>query len=137
MYDGFSDKDAHSVAWFEIMKNFLKLAFVGDHREVRCPCNRCRNRKMLFEYEMSGHIAKYGFMLNYLLWHRHGEMQTPTTAKPNESDDEDQMDDMIAHIGMEYDLAFSNEKVHDGTDLIVLQVVTCLMAMKSNYNFSN
>jgi hypothetical protein len=41
MYDGFSDKGAHSVEWFEIVKNFLKLAFSGDHREAKCLCNRC------------------------------------------------------------------------------------------------
>jgi hypothetical protein len=40
MYDEFSDKDAHSVEWFEIAKNFLKIAFAGDHREAKCPCNR-------------------------------------------------------------------------------------------------
>jgi hypothetical protein len=34
-------------------------------------------------------------------------------------------------------LAASDEKVHDGTDLTVLQAVTYLMAMKSKYNFSN
>jgi hypothetical protein len=34
-------------------------------------------------------------------------------------------------------LAASDEKVHNGTDLIVLQAVTCLMGMKSKYNFSN
>jgi hypothetical protein len=62
---------------------------------------------------------------------------------------------MIADIGMEYDLEFrtqhpspdvqnfyrllaaSDEKVHDGTELTVLQVVTRLMGMKSKYNFSN
>jgi hypothetical protein len=37
MYDGFSDKDAHSAEWFEIAKNFLKLVFAGD----QCPCNMC------------------------------------------------------------------------------------------------
>jgi hypothetical protein len=65
------------------------------------------------------------------------------------------MDDMIADIGMEYDLesrdqhpplwvqnfyrllAASDEKVHDGTELTVLQAVTHLMGMKSKYNFSN
>jgi hypothetical protein len=30
-----------------------------------------------------------------------------------------------------------DEKVHDDTNVTVLHVVTCLMAMKSNYNFSN
>jgi hypothetical protein len=34
MYDRFSDKGAHSAKWFEIAKNFLKLIFAGDHREV-------------------------------------------------------------------------------------------------------
>jgi hypothetical protein len=65
------------------------------------------------------------------------------------------MDDMIADIGIEYDLgsgdqhppsdvqnfymllAASDEKVHDSTDLTVLQTVMHLMAMKSKYNFSN
>jgi hypothetical protein len=75
MYDGFSDKGAHSVKWFELAKNFLKLAFVGDRREVKCPCNRCQNRRMLSEYEMSDHIAKHGFISNYLVWHQHGEVQ--------------------------------------------------------------
>jgi hypothetical protein len=41
MYDGFSDNCAHSTEWFEIAKNFLKLAFAGDRREAKCPCNRC------------------------------------------------------------------------------------------------
>jgi hypothetical protein len=65
------------------------------------------------------------------------------------------MDDMIADIGMEYDLgsgdqhpppevqnfykllAILEEKVHDGTTLTVLQAVTRLMVLKSKYNFSN
>jgi hypothetical protein len=65
------------------------------------------------------------------------------------------MDDMIADISMEYDLwsgdqhrpskvpnfyrllAASNKKLHDGTDLIILQAASCLMGMKSKYNFSH
>jgi hypothetical protein len=34
-------------------------------------------------------------------------------------------------------LAASEEKVHDGTELTILQAMTCLMGMKSKYNFSN
>jgi hypothetical protein len=34
-------------------------------------------------------------------------------------------------------ISTSEEKVHDGTDVIVLQIVTYLMAMKSKYNFLN
>jgi hypothetical protein len=69
MYDRFSDKGAHSAEWFEIVKNFLKLVFAGDRREAKCPCNRCQNRRIWSEYEMSGHIAKHGFMPNYVVWH--------------------------------------------------------------------
>jgi hypothetical protein len=110
---------------------------------------------MLSEYEMFGHIAKKRFMPDYLVWHQHGEVQPPATAELDGNDDEDRMNDMIADIGMEYDLgsrdqhpppevqnfyrllATSEEKVHDGTALTVLQAVTCLMAMKSKYNFLN
>jgi hypothetical protein len=109
MYDRFNDKGAHSIEWYEIGKNFLKLAFAGDHREVKCPCNRCQNRQMLSEYEMFGHIAKPEFMPKYLVWHQHGEVQVAAPAKSDESGDEDRMDHMIAYIGMEYDLGSGDE----------------------------
>jgi hypothetical protein len=65
-------------------------------------------------------------------------VQPPAAAESDGNDDEDQMDDMIANIGMEYDLgsgdqhppsevqnfyrllAASEEKVHDGIALTVL-----------------
>jgi hypothetical protein len=104
MYDGFSDKGAHSAEWFEVAKNFLKLAVVGDCREAKCSCNRCQNRRMLSEYEMSGHIVKHRFMPNYLVWHQHGEVQAATPTESDGSDDGDRVDDMIVDIAMEYDL---------------------------------
>jgi hypothetical protein len=155
MYDRFSDKGTHSAEWFEIVKKFLKLAFVGDRREAKCPCNRCQNRRMLSEYEMSGHIAKHGFMSNYLVWHQHGELQAPAANESDGSDIEDWMDDMIVDIGIEYNLGSgdqhrppevqnfyrllvaSDEKVYDGTDMTVLQAMMHLMAMKLKYNFLN
>jgi hypothetical protein len=133
----------------------LSLAFAGDHHEAKCPCNRCQNRRMLSEYEMFDHIAKHRSMPNYLVWQQHGEVQAAAAAELDRSDDEDRMDDMIANIGMEYDLGSgdqhppsevqnfyrlldaSDEKVHDGAELTVQQVVTHLMGMKSKYNFSN
>jgi hypothetical protein len=48
-------------------QEFLKLAFTGGHREASCPCSRCKNKRMLLEYEISGHLAKKEFMTNYLL----------------------------------------------------------------------
>jgi hypothetical protein len=109
MYDGFSDKGAHPAKWFEVAKNFLKLAFASDRREAKYPCNRCRNRRMLSEYEMSDHITKHGFMLNYLVWQQHGEVQVAALAESDRSDDEDRMNDMIADTGMEYDLGYGDQ----------------------------
>jgi hypothetical protein len=59
---------------------------------------------MLSEYEISGHIAKRGFMPNYLVWHQHGEVQAPAPTESDGSDDEDRMDDMIVDFDMEYDI---------------------------------
>jgi hypothetical protein len=77
-------------------------------------------------------------------------------AVANESDgnnDVDRMNDMIADIGRGYDmesedpllevqnfyrlLVASEEKVHNGTDVTVLQAMTHLMGFKSKYSFSN
>jgi hypothetical protein len=52
----------------------MKLAFASDCYEMKCMCNRCQNRRMLSEYDMSVHIAKEGFILIYLVWHQHGEV---------------------------------------------------------------
>jgi hypothetical protein len=69
------------------------------------------------------------------------------------NDDVNRMDDMVADIRRGYDresedppskvqifyrlLTASEEKVHDGTDVTVLQAVTYLMAFKSKYSFLN
>jgi hypothetical protein len=108
---------------------------------------------MLSEYETSAHIAKKGFMSNYLVWYQHGEMQPLVADELDGYNDQDRMDDKEADIGRGYDLksadpqqkvqnlymlfATSEEKVHDGTDVTVLQAVTRVMVLKSKYNFSN
>jgi hypothetical protein len=95
-------------------------------------------------------------MSNYLVWRDHGEVEPPVIgAKSDEDENDDRMDKMVADIGMKYEvgsgeqrqppkvqnfyrlLTAADEKVHDGTDVTILHAVTCLMAMKSNYNFSN
>jgi hypothetical protein len=92
-------------------------------------------------------------MPNYLVWCEHGEVET--TVVSDRDEDVDRMDDMVDDIRNEYPELRNNEalpedvkefykllkaseaKVHKGTDVSVLQAVTRLMAMKSNYNFSN
>jgi hypothetical protein len=102
---------------------------------------------------MSTHLAKKGFMMNYLLWHQYGEVQSVVADESDGNDVVDRMDDMIADIGRGHDLesedtlqevqnfyklfAASAEKVHDGTKVTVLQAVTHLMPFKSKYSFSN
>jgi hypothetical protein len=104
MYDGFNDTSKHSTEWIWISKEFLKLAFAGDHREGSCPCSRCEKRKMLSEYEMSAHLAKKEFMPNYLLWHQHREVQLAVANESDGNDDVNWIDDMVADIGRGYDL---------------------------------
>jgi hypothetical protein len=90
-------------------------------------------------------------MMNYLVWYNHREVQLAESDDENE----DQMDDMIPDIDIEYNRGSgeqhpplevqnfyklhvaSDEKVQDGTDVTVLQVVTCLLVIKSIYSFSN
>jgi hypothetical protein len=93
-------------------------------------------------------------MPNYMVWRDHRDVEElPVESDGNE--DEDHMDEMVADIGREYEiesgeqgeplevqnfhrlLAVTDEKVHDGTDVTVLQAVTHLMMMKSKYNFLN
>jgi hypothetical protein len=153
MCDGFSDTGKHSVEWVQIHKEFLKLAFADGRHEASCPCGRCENRRMLSEYEMSAHLAKKGFMSNYLLWHQHREVRPAVANESDGNDDVDWMNDMVADIGSGYDLeskdpppevqnfnrllAASEEKVHDSTDMTMLQAVTHLMGFKSKHNFLN
>jgi hypothetical protein len=79
----------NTAEWVRITKEFLKLAFAGDHYEVSCPCSRYENRRMLSEYEMSSHLAKKGFMSNYLLWHQHEEVQPAVVDESDGNDDVD------------------------------------------------
>jgi hypothetical protein len=136
MYDRFNDTGKHSIEWVRITKEFLKLAFAGGYRKASCPCSRCENRRMLSKYEMLTHLAKKGFISNYLLWHQHGAVQPAVADESDGNDDVDQMDDMVVDIGRGYNLdsedpplevqnfyrllAASEEKVYDGTDVTVL-----------------
>jgi hypothetical protein len=108
---------------------------------------------MLSEYEMSAHLAKKGFISNNLLWHQQGVVEPAVADESDGNNDVDRMDDMVPDIGRGYDLEYEDpppdvhnfysllvtleEKVHDGTDMTMLQAVTRLMEFKSKYSFSN
>jgi hypothetical protein len=79
---------------------------------------------------MSSHIAKQGFMLNYLVWHQHGEVHAPTTD--DSGDDENWMDDMIVDASMEYDLGSGDQlpplEVQNFYRLLATLDEKCMMA---------
>jgi hypothetical protein len=62
IYDGFSDTGKCSTEWVRITKEFLKLTFAGGRHEASCPCDRCENRRMVSEHEMSAHRVMYWLM---------------------------------------------------------------------------
>jgi hypothetical protein len=64
MYDRFSDKSAHSTEWVQIANDFLNLAFVGGHRDVKCACKKCQNYRFLSHDDIQVHLCKVGFMPN-------------------------------------------------------------------------
>jgi hypothetical protein len=108
---------------------------------------------MLSKYEISAHLAKKGFISDYLLWNQHREVHPRVANESDGNDDVNRMDDMVADIRRVYDLksedpppevqnfyrllAASEDKVHDGTDVTVLQAMAHLMGFKSKYSFSN
>jgi hypothetical protein len=90
------------------------------------------------------------------MWHNHGEVEPLVVgAESDKNKDDDRMDEMVTDIGREYEvwsgeqgqppkvqnfymlLTAADEKVHNGTDVTVLHVVTRPMTMKSKYIFSN
>jgi hypothetical protein len=156
MYDGFSKKSGHSAEWVRIVKEFLNQAFAGCRHVTKCPCTICQNYRFLNQDEVQVHLCQEGFMSNYLVWRDHGEVEPSVIgAESDRNEDDDQMDEMLADIDREYEvgsreqgqppevqnfyrlLAAADEKVHYGIDVTVLQTVTCLMVIKSKYNFSN
>jgi hypothetical protein len=59
---------------------------------------------MLSKYEISAHLAKKGFISDYLLWNQHREVHPRVANESDGNDDVNQMDDMVADIRRVYDL---------------------------------
>jgi hypothetical protein len=110
MYDGFNKKSGPSAEWARIVKEFLNQAFAGYRRVAKCPCTICQNYRFLNQDEVQVHLCQEGFMLNYLVWRDHGEVELLVIgAESDGNDDDDWMDEMLADIGREYEVG-SGEK---------------------------
>jgi hypothetical protein len=53
---------------------------------------------------MSAHLTKKEFILNYILWHQHEEVQPAVADESDGNDDVNRMDDTVDDIGRGYDL---------------------------------
>jgi hypothetical protein len=105
MYDGFSKKSGHSAKWVQIVKGFLNQAFAGCRRVAKCPYTICQNYRFQDQDEVQVHLCQEGFMPNYLMWRDHGEVEPSVIgAESDENEDDDQMDEMLADIGREYEV---------------------------------
>jgi hypothetical protein len=139
MYDRFSKKSGHSIEWVRIVKEFLNQAFAGCRYVAKCHCTICWNYGFLNQDEVQIHLCQEGFMLNYLVWRDHREVEPPVVGvESDENEDDDRMDEMLAGIGRKYEVGFGeqrqpqevqnfyrllaavDEKVHDGIDVTVL-----------------
>jgi hypothetical protein len=83
-----------------IANDFVKKAFAVVTHAVNCPCRKCQNFVFLLKNDISIHLCKNRIMLNYLVCREHGEVRAAAMSNENE----DQMDEMIANIGMDYEL---------------------------------
>jgi hypothetical protein len=105
--------------------------------------------------DLGSHLQERSYAeLPGVVWPRWGEPPA-AGAESDGNEDEDQIDEIITDIGRECEvgcgeqapplevqnfyrlISASDEKVHNGTDVTVLQAVTHLMTMKLKYNLSN
>jgi hypothetical protein len=105
MYNGLSEKSGHSTEWVRIIKDFLNQAFPGGRRVAICPCKIWWNYRFLTQDEVQVHLCNKRFMLNYLVWCSHGEVEPSAVGvESDKNEDEDWMDEMITNIGKEYEV---------------------------------
>jgi hypothetical protein len=154
MYDGWRKNGAHSREWVDKINKFIKHAFsLSNTGIVRCPCSKCLNGLAHDKKNVSIHICRFGFMSGYEVWVHHGE-KVPKNELVAEDDvtDEDRMDEMFNVLCPEFEaedpptpevqkffelLKASEEALHKHMTMYVLSFVTRLMAIKSEFAFSN
>ena len=76
-------------AWIQGLDSFLKAAMANRSPKglMYCPCNVCENKKEFRKRDtLWNHLALNGFMSNYSLWTKHGEVGV--MMEDNEEDDD-------------------------------------------------
>ncbi|WVZ93491.1 hypothetical protein U9M48_039466 [Paspalum notatum var. saurae] len=157
MYEGWRKNGAHFREWQAIAEDFLKQAFkVARGPVTLCPCLDFKNGSYKTRHVMEEHLCIFGFMPDYLVWHKHGEQASHRISEPVQQSHDGMMMDMLNDLamGFEFDLEKENhpppevqefyrlleagdEKLHDHTKKTVLDMVSRLMTIKSKHNISN
>ena len=47
---------------------------------IRCPCRKCKNKKILHPDVVKMHLLTKGFMEDYLCWYAHEELFVPNES---------------------------------------------------------
>jgi hypothetical protein len=117
---------------------------------------KCQNARCFDKVILTKHQVQNGFTADYETWVFHGEKYTTVAAEESVNDwvGADRMNEMLEAIRPEFDLdtedpptseveeffrllKASEEPLHEHTKVIVLAFVTWLMAIKSEFFFSN
>lgn len=164
MYERLDNKKQITQSFVNGVFQFLEFAFThaSSSREggqIKCPCTKCCCSNKEDRDTMALHLYKFGFMGDYTNWDRHGEPRkrprvevciTPhdvemveesnpfvdmvhDASRPFELHDEQPNGEALKF----YDLLNSGyEKVYEGCDASILEILTELMYLKSTYGLS-
>jgi hypothetical protein len=157
MYGGCKKGGAHMKEWMNKNQEFIDHALsLSNNGSVKCPCSRYRYSVCEDKRKLSLHLCKVGFMPSYEVWVHHGESihQTASVSEEDDSTSDDRMDEMLDAIPPKFGtnledpptlvvqkffdiLRASEESLHEHITVSVLTFMTCLMAIKSKFSFSN
>jgi hypothetical protein len=86
MYEGRTSQWDFTDEWREKTEKFVDNAFAIPTRpaKVLCPCRKCHNIKRMTKDEMSKHMLKFGFTLDYDRWICHGEQPAKYVKKESQ-----------------------------------------------------
>jgi len=87
--------NGHAVPGWHLQLSATTKADAGDGNLVFCPCKDCKNERKWGRIEsVRMHLITKGFMPNYTMWSRHGEVGENV---PQENNDDVAMPDVAVH----------------------------------------
>ena len=81
-------------AWIQGLDSFLKAAMANRSPKglMCCPCSVCENKKKFRKRDtLLNHLALNGFMSNYTIWTKHGEVGVMMEDNEEDADDDNNL----------------------------------------------